>query len=190
MSCKLLLDDVWAQRWRPFFSPPFRRDGLSGEARYVLEQILSLLLYLQEGERICFQMRLRECRWGRLFVFPGDTDCYQPLWFFRPGGVARGPSVSDRNPIKHHLQMIVSPQHGHQVTDVQSLIRQRRPFDYCYMFYPGGCHIYGVLWKQCWRLRLMQTSGPHRRMFGCLVWGSTNPSGRNCHAGAWNFPDP
>lgn len=63
------------------FSPPFQRDRLSGEARYVLEQILSLLLYLQEGERICFQMRLQECRWGRLFVFPGDTDCYQPLDF-------------------------------------------------------------------------------------------------------------
>lgn len=41
--------------------------------------------------------------------------------------------------------MIVSLQRDNQVTDIQGLICQRRPFDYYYMFYPGGYHIYGVL---------------------------------------------
>lgn len=45
------------------------------------------------------------------------------------------PSVSDRNPIKHHLQMIVSLQQDNQVKDVKTLICQRRSYDYSYMLY-------------------------------------------------------
>lgn len=40
------------------------------------------------------------------------------------------PSVTDRNPIKHHLQMIVSLQQDNRVRDVQRVICQRRPRDY------------------------------------------------------------
>lgn len=66
------------------------------------------------------------------------------------------PSVSDRNPIKHQLKMIVSLQQENEDKVVKSLICQRRPYDSYYMLYPVGCHIYRVLCKHvgaggCWK---------------------------------------
>lgn len=68
------------------------------------------------------------------------------------------PSVSDRNPIKPHLHMIVSLWQDNQDKDVKRLICQRRPYDYHYMLYPVGCPVYGVLWK-------------HIGAWGCCIRG-------------------
>lgn len=98
------------------------------------------------------------------------------------------PSISDCNPIKHHMQINVSLQQDNQVKDVKCLICGRRSYD-CFYVIPSRMSHWWSFVETCWSLRPLQTSG-HWRMFGCLVWGSTNPSGRNFHAVPWNFPDP